>query len=43
MFSKEKPLLQKGGSFLRRGGVLKNPVEVLKEFDSLPPTLSLSP
>ena len=39
------PLLQKGGrGFLRRGGgVLKKPVEVLKEFDPLPSTLSVSP
>ena len=38
------PLLQKGGGgFLRRGWVLKSPVEVLKEFDPLPPTLSVSP
>ena len=38
------PLLQKeGGGFLRRGGLLKNPVEVLREFDPLPPTLSVSP
>ena len=32
-----------GGGFLRRGGVLKHPMEVLKEFDPLPPTLSVSP
>ena len=39
-----RPFLQKGGcGFLRRGVVLKNPVEVLKEFDPLPPTLSVSP
>ena len=31
-------LLNKG-----RGGVLKNPVEVLNEFDLLPSTLSVSP
>ena len=38
------PLLQKGwGGFLRRGGVLKKPVKVLKEFDLLPSTLSVSP
>ena len=40
------PLLQKEGSgFLRRGGggVLKKPVDVLKEFDPLPSTLSVSP
>ena len=38
------PLLQKGGGgFLRRGGrVLKNLVKALKEFDPLPPTLSVS-
>ena len=32
-----------GGGFLRRGGVLKKPVEVLEEFDPLPSTLSVSP
>ena len=32
-----------GGGFLRRGGVRKKPVEVLKEFDPLPLTLSVSP
>ena len=36
-------LLQKGGGFLRRRGVLKNPVEVVKEFDPLPSTFSVSP
>ena len=34
----------KRGRFLKKGGrVLKNPVEVLKEFDSPLPTLSVSP
>ena len=38
------PLLQKGGMASQEGGgVLKNPVEVLKEFDPLLPTLSVSP
>ena len=39
------PLLQSGGGgFLGRGGgVLKKLVEVLKEFDPLPSTLSVSP
>ena len=32
-----------GGGFLKGGGVLKKPVEVLKEFDPLPPTLSVFP
>ena len=31
------------GWLLKRGGVLKKPVEVLKEFDPLPSTLSVSP
>ena len=38
------PLLQKGeGRLLKKGGVLKNPSEVLKEFDPLPSTLAVSP
>ena len=39
------PLLKKGegGWLLKKGGVLKKPVEVLKEFDPLPSTLSVSP
>ena len=35
---------RRGGLLLNRGGgVLKKPVEVLKEFDPLPSTLSVSP
>ena len=33
---------ERGVGFLREGGVLKNPVEVLKEFDPVPPTHSVS-
>ena len=33
---------RRGGWLLKKGeGVLKNPLEVLKEFDPLPPTLSV--
>ena len=32
-----------GGWLLKKGGVLKKPVEVLKEFDPLLSTLSVSP
>ena len=31
-----------GGLLKKRGGVLKNPVEVFKEFDPIKPTLSAS-
>ena len=37
------PLLQRGGWLLKKGGVHKNPVEVLKEFDPLLSTLSVCP
>ena len=35
---------RRGGWLLKKGGgVLKTPVELLKEFDPLPSTLSVSP
>ena len=44
-FGKVGHFFRRGGGdgFLRRGGVLKKPVEVLKEFNPLLSTLSVSP